>query len=233
MKFLLALAILFSSIDARASDSWDDYKYYVNECNNPKQRGAKCIAEIGRLIDGNILWGEASANYNKGKEEFLNSGLQINFSADKGEEGDFQIERVEGEFIPKISLSKSADAYELLITINHELVHFANSGSLKKLYGDKKKINGCITPYRLELLRNEQSAYFSEIYFWKMSPEWFKNEQKRSHFDSRILGKEKILYKDYYVQLEAQLVRDPYYIARRYIEFKKYPKCALALLQKN
>lgn len=227
----LALAAL-GGIPGRAlaTGTWDEFKLFISNCNIPKKRGADCLREIEALLRNEAFWGDTNNNYNQGKMQWPDQKLEIDFSAPKNEEGDFQIIKGKERLIPKISLSKKSDAYDLLITINHEIVHYANSKRLQELFDKGEKIDHCISPYRMALLENEKLAYLSEIYFWKTSPEWFKNEQKRTHFNSRILGRDKLTYAEYYRRLEEILVTDGNFVAKRYIELGKYPKCAAKLL---
>ncbi len=234
MRFRLALMLAIALAGAKhalASTSWDDYSQFTHLCQLGKLRQeAKCLAEIQRMLENDIIWGGTGAAYNDGQKQWGKTKLRLDFGAKPGDEGDFRIVSSGGKLAPKISLAKKSDPFELLITINHEIVHFANSMGLKAAFDDKKKLSGCITAYEKTMLDNEKLAYLGEIYFWKSAPEWFKNEMKRYHFNSRLLGADKIRYIDYYSQLEKELVADGDFVAKRYIDLGKFPKCARALL---
>lgn len=227
---LLSLLARLPLSTAHAEASWENFRLYFEKCGNAKRRGPACIAEIEALLGGMAIWGDTNTNYELGRQEWAGTKLELAFGARPGEAGDFELVEKDGALTPRIALARGADAYDTLITLNHEIVHFANSKRLKSLVGDSTKVQGCITGYRLALLENEKLAYLSEIYFWKSAPTWFKNEQKRVHFNSRLLGRDKMTYADYYKRLESELERDGNFIARRFIALGKYPKCALTLL---
>ena len=230
---LLCFALAAPFARGSGGANWEDFRAYFEKCGEAKKRGQPCAEEIEKLLEGVAMWGDTNSNYNEGRQHWVETKVELAFDARKGEEGDFEVFKKGGKLRPRVSLTRAADASELLITINHEIVHYANSKKLKELFADEKKIGGCLTPFRLALLENEKLAYLSEIYFWKTAPLWFKNEQKRTHFNSRLLGKGKLVYSEYYRLLEDALESDPNFVARRYIDLGKYPKCAAKLLDNN
>lgn len=232
MKFL-GLALRWTTIacifagTSHASYSWDAYAKFASICGKEKRNEANCTKEILRMLEADVFWGDSGVNYFRGRQAWPEAPLTIQFNDSKEDEGDFAIVGKGKKLRPKISLSRKSDPFELMITINHEIVHFGNSEVLRKHFSDKKRVKDCLTPFELALLENERLAFLSEVYFWKTSPAWFKNEMKRFHFNSKLLGADRVTYKDYYERLEKELSSDRNFVAKRYVELGKFPKCAV------
>ena len=116
-----------------------------------------------------------------------------------------------------------------MISLNHEIIHFVNSHANLRYIGDGKKINNCLTRYRVELLKDESAAFREEIYFWEHSQVWFKKHFDNQLFQSRLLEKN-ISYKEYYELLKQKMDADLRFIEKRYIALSEYPICVKELL---
>lgn len=216
-----------TAVAGSGSFPWSQFASYATACKVAGRVEKNCVSEIIRLLENEVIWGDSGANYHRGKTFWPDQKLEISFTNKNDEEGDFAIVSKKGKLIPRITLSPKADPFELLITINHELVHFGNSENIKKLYAVSKKKADCVNDYELALLNNEKQAYLSEVYFWRSAPEWFRNEMKRFHFNSRLLGEAKVTYADFYAKLGKSMADESKFITRRYVELGKFPKCAL------
>ena len=203
-----------------------NYSSFLDKCSrkNGQRDDAACVHELESLLSQGKIWGATANNFRKGALAWQ-VPLQIDFQARKGDEGDFQIIDRHGELVPRISLSRDSDPFELLITINHELVHYAHSDELKAHISGDKKLNGCLLPFQKAILDNEMEAYLEEIKFWKEAPEWFRGASG-AHFNSRLLGKRQVNYPEYYLKLESEIGSDASFIPKRYIALGKFPSCA-------
>lgn len=228
--FFVFLSLLGLGSLAQAQVLWGPFEKFVSFCGKEKRQESKCIAELHNLLETDAFWGDIPSNFNSGRKAWGKQKLEVDFSAPEGDQGEFSIRgRGKGEK-PRISFSKHSDPFELMITLNHEMVHFANSEQLRAVRGNNKKMRDCLTPLELNQLNNERLAFLAEIYFWRSAPDWFKNEMRRPHFNSKLLGKEDLTYKAYYELLDREMAADKNFIAKRYIAMGKYPKCAADLI---
>jgi len=206
-----------------------DFESFFKECKKLPENQMKCKFEIHKLLKDEKLWGKATSNLKIGKKFWKNTELSIKFHKEKNEEGGFQIFKSANGLLPRIAISSTTNPYDLLITVNHELTHFANSEQLINQLGVKK--NKCISSFKKNILINETNAFQNEIIFWKESPKWFKDRIKNIKFNSKILNKYSINYHVYYAELESKLIADKNYILKRYIKIRNYPKCVSEALK--
>lgn len=134
-----------------------------------------------------------------------------------------------GKFHATVIIGPTEDVNEFLITLNHELIHYLSFKERVHLITNPNKLSNCLTPYQLETLKDETSAFKAEISFWENSPSEFKKDFKDKTFESKLLNL-KSDYAGYYSKLKANLKKEPNYILQRYIDLGEYPKCALKLL---
>lgn len=182
---------------------------------------------INKLVGKEKIWGRLNSNYDKTKRLWKKNPT-VRFQI-LGKEGEQKIEKIGNEFIPLIVLPQISDPYELVISLNHELVHSVNSHSSLKYIGDNEKINNCLTRYRLEQLKDEGAAFREEIHFWEQSPKWFRKHFANQFFESKLLEK-KLSYEEYYKILKQKMGAEVHFIEKRYIALGEYPICAKDLL---
>ena len=193
-----------------------------------------CGSTLEKLLQENKLWGEADQNYRAGVSARKNVPLKILISQSKTAEGVFEIVLENGSPRPVITLSMHYSVPEILITLNHELVHFSNSSALLELISAKGQTAGvCASPYALSVLKDENRAFHSEVIFWNKSPQWFQKLFAEIPFRSKFSHSTEKSFDSYYRNLERSLKHDPLYASKRYIALKKYPPCALKLIQEK
>lgn len=216
MKILIFLFIISSISFSESKESITPFF----ECK-------KIESCINNLLVREKLWGRFNSNYEKGKMLWKTDPV-IKFQT-LGKEGEQKIEKKGSEYVALIVLPQINDPYELVISLNHEIVHFVNSHSNLKYIEDNKRINNCLTRYRLELLKDEKAAFLEEIYFWEQAPQWFKKHFENQSFESRLLEK-KVSYDEYYKILQQKMTSEIHFIEKRYIALGEYPTCAKDLL---
>lgn len=190
-------------------------------CKEPQ----KCIKTL--LLEEK-LWGNFHTNYKLAKS-LWNIAPEFQFRS-LNKQGEQKLEKHGNALIPLIVLPSIADPFEIVITLNHEIVHYLHLFNLLKFIKDNNKINHCLTAYKLGLLKDEGPAFKEEIIFWEQSPMWFKAHFINETFTSRLLER-KVSYAEYYKILKEKIKADPFFIEKRYIDFGEQPKCAMALLK--
>lgn len=129
------------------------------------------------------------------------------------------------KYTPVIVLGKNADANELLITLNHELVHYLSTFDRLAYVFKGEKIGECLTEYQLLTLLDEAEAFKSELLFWNNSPAIFKNHFKDIYFNSKLFQK-RMNYEEFYKELEVSIKRDKNFVLKKYIDMGEYKQCA-------
>lgn len=122
-------------------------------------------------------------------------------------------------------LGKNADTNELLITLNHELVHYLSTFNRLAYVFKNEKIGGCLTEYQLLTLLDEAEAFKSELVFWNNSPANFKMHFKDVYFNSKLFQK-RMNYEEFYKLLDANIKSDKNFILKKYIDMGEYAQCA-------
>lgn len=210
MRSLILFLVFF--VNAQAEEKASDFF----KCIKPED----CITS---LLEKEKLWGNLKSNYEKGVSIWkMAPVIRVNSMKKSGEQ---KLEKKENTLVPVITIPPNLNPYELVITLNHEILHFLNSHKSLNFLTDNTKINGCLTKYQLELLKDETLAFQEEIYFWTQSPAWFKKHFETDFFESRLLGR-KVNYKEYYDQLDKELKKDQHFVVKKYISLGEYPKCA-------
>lgn len=155
--------------------------------------------------------------------------VQIKFDPKLDRDALTKYEFIEKKLKPVIIIGPAEDMNELLISLNHEVIHYINFSQRLNLIADSKKNDNCLTSYQLATLKDETLAFEAEIEFWENSPKVFKK-----HFDKKIfysrLTERKNSYSDYYLFLKQKLSEDRNFILKKYIDLGEYPNCAKSLL---
>lgn len=193
-----------------------------------------CSRGIQAAIEGGWLWGDISKNFATGNKAWNKRGLEFKFDPYKKTAGEYVI-IVEDEVpYPVLEFDHSMPFHEFVITLNHEMVHYANSKKLLELRSEQdKKINGCITKYQLSTLLDETKAFKAEIKFWEHSPIWFKKLFMFQEFDSKLTGRKNQNYQGHYEYLKNLYQRDPLLGSNLYIKLGQYPVCSKHIIQKG
>lgn len=217
-KVLLFLFLIFISLHSYGKTKEQIPGFF--KCKMPES----CLDD---LLAKEKMWGNLILNYKKGVALWKIKPI-ISFQV-LGKDGEQKIQEKDNLLTPSISLPQIDDPYELAISLNHEMVHFVNSHESLKYIGDDKKINNCLTRYRLALLKDEAPAFREEIHFWIQSPGWFKKHFRHQKFESRLLER-KVSYEEYYKLLKQKMDSDILFIEKRYISLGEYPVCVKELL---
>lgn len=212
----LVFFILFITLASQARD--------LSNCKNVSQKTwAACSKQLLEFP----AWSPLKENLKSAKEK-SNGLISTNYDPKLHNSGLAKLEKNGHRAFPVIIFGSYENLNELLITFNHELVHYNNLFTQEHLAFDVKKLKNCITPYRLELLKDETRAFLAEIQFWKNAPVSFR-ESFKNKFSSRLL-KKTVSYSEYYKLLEEKLMSDSKFIEKRYIEMNEYPSCARELI---
>ncbi len=200
-------------------------KSWENEC----QEG-KCLANMLTVLREDILpWGNLHKAFRSGKAAWAEAPFPISYEEKLSSMAEISIGKFQNQLVPELKIGKTDNAWDLLMTLAHEMTHYQG---LKKSFGyiqDGKKIGNCTTRYRIELLRDEKNAFQAEIAFFEELPEAIKSKMKKMTIDSKLLG-EKLDYQRYYQLLKQKMTEDPMFIYKRYVELKGYPPCILKQL---
>jgi hypothetical protein len=204
-----------------------------NECTEKKD-SAGCAGAVTAAVESGAVWGDTAKNYKLGKKAWPSKKLAVQVTADKEHDGEFAIERTPHGPTPVLTLSMAYSVPEMIMTVNHELVHFANSESLLKKIGlADKKVNDCLSPYDLAVLKDENAAFRNEIGFWRNAPAWFRSLFGTVKFNPKMIDKKQVTFEEYYTLLAQAFKGDAHYASKRYISLKRYPTCALKLLSNS
>jgi len=187
-----------------------------------------CLETIAELISRPLLWSNTHLLYLKGREDWLFRPFPVQFQKDLPVLGQTKLINFNGEYIPSLILKPSDNPYELLITIHHEVYHFSSMKAAANSFTDNKRVKQCVTPYQLELLKDELPAYEEETRFFESAPVWFRKKLTGKKYRSELLNK-KIDAPNFYKELKAATKRDPKFLVKRFVDLGAYPPCVLDL----
>lgn len=184
----------------------------------------KCIQEIKDSSNWEPLKSNLTAALIKSK-----NSINIKFDPSLDRAAITKVEVQNNSYVPVIILGKNADTNELLITFNHELVHYISTFDRLIHVYDGLKIKNCLTKYQLLTLQDEAYAFKAELDFWNNSPMAFKEYFKKSFFNSKVFQK-KVNYEEFYKLLDKSLVQDKNFILKKYIDMGEYSQCAKEII---
>lgn len=184
----------------------------------------KCIQEI--IVSSN--WEPLKSNLAVALVKSQNS-LNVKFDPSLDRAAITKVEVQGKRYVPVIILGKSTDSSELLITFNHELVHYISTFDRLAHVYNGIKIKKCITKYQLLTLQDEAFAFNAELEFWNNSSISFKEHFKNNYFNSKIFQK-KVNYEEFYKLLDKNLSVDRNFILKKYIDLGEFSQCAKELL---
>lgn len=239
MKYLFFCGIfLLCSKNTLAADSKNDphkapqwYQDYEKACT-PDFTSVKCQAAFVSILSNDVLWGDVSKNIKKGDLVWKEEPLNLELVTDDDKEGEFSIILNNGKPMPFLRLSsKKSLLPEILLTVNHELVHYANSKELVETIPKRNDfVDNCITEYQKVVLKDENRAIKSELDFWNSSPPWFKEKLKNIRFNSKFTGLKQSSYKEHYAYIESQFQKDELFGSTMYIRLGEYPSCSQKII---
>lgn len=184
----------------------------------------KCIQEI----IASSTWEPLKSNLTAALIKSQNN-INIKFDPGLDRSAITKVEMQNNRYVPVIILGKSTDSSELLITFNHELVHYVSTFDRLAHVYDGVKINKCLTRYQLLTLQDEAYAFKAELDFWNNSSLTFKEHFKNSFFNSKIFQK-KVNYDEFYKLLNKSLSQDKNFILKKYIDMGEYSQCAKEII---
>lgn len=188
-----------------------------------------CLETIAELISRPLLWRNTHLLYLKGRQDWLFRPFPIQFQKDLPVLGQSKLISFNGEYIPSLILKPSDNPYDLLITIHHEVYHFSSMKAAASSFTNKNLVKQCVTPYQLELLKDEVPAYEEETRFFETAPVWFRKKLTGKKYRSELLNKN-IDAPNFYKELKAATKRDPKFLVKRFVDMGAYPPCVLDLL---
>ncbi len=201
-------------------------------CGANKNEDA-CLSVLASLVQTpGLLWDDTAELFLIGKAAWEFAPFPMAFDPSTKVSGQIKMFPVKDQMLPGLILSPKLGVEELLLTLHHEIYHFA---SMREAFNDfykQNKVEGCVSPYQLALLKDETPAYIREYQFYEKSPKWFKKALSKVVVDSRLFGS-KMNLEEFYRNLDHQIKMDKKFIVRRYVELGQYPKCAAALLKSN
>ncbi len=184
----------------------------------------KCIQEI----TASSTWEPLKSNLAQALIKSQNN-INIKFDPSLDRSAITKVEVQNNRYVPVIILGKSADSNELLITFNHELVHYVSTFDRLAHVYDGVKIKSCLTRYQLLTLQDEAYAFKAELDFWTNSPISFKEHFKNIFFNSKVFQK-KVNYEEFYKLLDKSLSQDKNFILKKYIDMGEYSQCAKEII---
>lgn len=187
-----------------------------------------CKAVFLTVFDKGHLWGDVDANLKAGREAWGAQELSVKLVDNEPNEGGFAITLENDKASPSLTLSsKNSTLPEVILTANHELVHYANSKNLiAAIPARKELIKHCITRYQELVLADENRAFRSELKFWKTAPKWFKDQLAKVRFNSRFTGIQNSSYEQHYAFIEKSFRSDAAFASHKYVQLGEYPACA-------
>lgn len=181
----------------------------------------QCSQEIIKFS----IWEPLKSNLVEALRKSHNNILNIKFDSSLDRAAITKVEFMNGYYVPVIVLGKSGNTNELLITLNHELVHYLSTFERIGLLSGSNKIGKCLTEYQLATLKDETPAFNAELIFWNNAPDKFKNYFKNDFFYSKLF-KKKLNYDEFYRLLGMSIGTDKNFILKRYIDMGEYSQCA-------
>lgn len=212
---VIPFVLLSSSLSAGTMDSCEK----ISEATL-----SKCIQEI----QVSSSWEPLKSNLATALIKSQNN-INIKFDPTLDRSAITKVEVQNNRYVPVIILGKSADSNELLITFNHELVHYVSTFDRLAHVYDGVKIKKCLTKYQLLTLQDEAYAFKAELDFWNNSPQSFKDYFKNSFFNSKVFQK-KVNYDEFYKLLDKNLAEDKNFILKKYIDMGEYSQCAKEII---
>jgi hypothetical protein len=200
---------------------------YEKLCRGDRTLDA-CLETIAELVARPLLWGDTHLRYLKGRLDWNFKPFVVQFQKDLPVLGQTKLIEVNGEKIPSLLLKPSTNPYELLITIHHEIFHFSNMAESARSYSAAGRLNDCVTPYQLALLKDELPAYQQEAIFFESAPAWFKKKLSGKKSRSQLLQKN-IDAPNFYRELKAATAHDPKFLVKRLVDLGSYPPCVIDL----
>ena len=214
--FLSALLVFFSS---------EAFPGTMDSCLNLSDiKLPACMKEIVASSTWEPLKSNLASSLKKS-----NNTLNIKFDSKLGRAAITKVELKNNHYVPVIVLGKNADAHELLITLNHELVHYLSTFDRLAFVFDGAKIGNCLSKYQLMTLKDEAIAFDMEVLFWNNAPAEFKNHFKNIFFNSKIFQK-KLNYDEFYKLLQHNVAEDKNFILKKYIDMGEYSQCAKGII---
>lgn len=207
------------------------FKSFEKYCKG-KNHLNECLDVVSDLISRPLLWRPTFELYLQGRNAWGFRPIALQFQEDLQVLGQTKLMFLENNLTPALLLKPTDNPWELLITLHHELFHFASMDEAAKQFSIPEKIKNCVTPYQLALLRDELPAYLEELEFYKASPKWFKEKLGNKRIKSLLFGRS-LNYKDFYKQLDAELKKNSQFIYQKYVELGHYPECVLDLVSKT
>lgn len=180
----------------------------------------KCIQQIV----GANLWEPLKSNLVLALKK-SNNVLNVKFDPQLDRAAITKVEFINDHYVPVIVLGKSEDHNELLIILNHELIHYLSTFERISLLSNSNQIGKCLTGYQLATLKDEAPAFNMELIFWNNAPVNFRNHFKDSFFHSKIF-KKKVKYDEFYKLLTKNISKDKNFILKKYIDMGEYSQCA-------
>ncbi|MEO5668047.1 MAG: S8/S53 family peptidase [Bdellovibrionota bacterium] len=203
------------------------FAQFEKVCRGEKALNA-CLDAIADLISRPLLWSDTHLLYVKGRTDWKFKPFAIQFQKDLPVLGQTRLVEVGGEALPTLILKPSDNPYELLITLHHEIYHFSSMAESAKTFTSSGRVNACITPYQLALLRDEIPAYERESRFFETAPVWFKKKLTGKKYRSQLLDKN-VDAPNFYKELRAATTKDSKFLVRRFVDLGAYPPCVLDL----
>lgn len=208
------LIILFSFLSSANAASLDAC-IKLND-----QTLGKCL----NAIQNSSPWEPLKSNLTSALKKSKNK-INIRFDSTLDRAAITKVDVLNNQYNPVIVLGKNADTHELLITLNHELVHYISTFDRLSYVFKGEKIGKCLTEYQLLTLLDEAEAFKAELMFWNNAPAAFKNHFTNTFFNSKIFQK-RVNYTEFYKLLNASITEDKNFILKKYIDMGEYASCA-------
>ncbi len=190
-----------------------------------------CLGVLETFLQtSRLLWDDTSELFLVGKTSWNFAPFPMAFDPSVGASGQIKMLPVGETLLPGLILNPKLGPEELLLTLHHEIFHFASMNEAFKDFFVQSKVDSCISPYQLALLKDEAPAFEREYKFYEKSPAWFKKAASKIMVDSQIL-KLRMSLAQFYENLGQKISVDKTFVPRRYIELGLYPPCAANLIK--
>ena len=204
------------------------FENYKENCGIPKKAN-ECLDILASFLQTpGLLWDETADIFLLGKTAWDFEPFPMAFDPSVKVSGQIKMLPVGEKLLPGLILNPNISSEELLLTLHHEIYHFASMKEAFKDFFVKEKVGGCLTPYQLALLKDETPAYEREYQFYEKAPKWFRDSLKKIQVESQLFQL-KMSLAQFYDMLSQKLKIEKNFIARRYIELGQYPACASQL----
>lgn len=193
----------------------------LDVCNKLNDKNLdKCLKAIQDSSSWEPLKSNLSAALKKSPKK-----INIRFDSTLDRAAITKVDVDNNHYRPVIVLGKYSDSHELLITLNHELVHYISTFDRLAYVFKSEKIGKCLTEYQLLTLLDEAEAFKAELQFWNNAPAAFKDHFKDSFFNSKVFQK-RVNYAEFYKLLDSSITEDKNFILKKYIDMGEYATCA-------